>query len=131
MRKLFFFFFFKKPSNLPPSHKTIQPPPPSRKTIQPPPHLPKTIQPPRPHLPKTIQPPRPHLPSRARAQGCGPRSVRPFLLDVERRWRSHSAGATPQKAPRGPFHQGPFSPFKRTVGEADRPAPLFLTRKIT
>ena len=53
------------------------------------------------------------------------------LLDVERRWRSHSAEAPPQKAPRGPFHQGPFSPFKRTVGEADRPAPLFLTRKIT
>ena len=103
-----------------------------RKTIQPPPPPPaKPSNRPAPHLPKTIQPPRPHLPSRARAQSCGHRSLCPFLLDVERRWRSHSAEGTPQKAPRGPFHRGPFSPFKRTVGEADRPAPLFLTRKIT
>ena len=81
---------------------------PPQKPSFPPPPLPKTISPP--PLPPTKHPPN-HPPPlhHARAhRSCDSVCLRRNLLDVERRWRSHSAGAPPQKAPRGPFHQGPF-----------------------
>jgi hypothetical protein len=37
-----------------------------------------------------------------RAQSSAPSCVGPFLLDAERRWRSHSAGAPPKKLPGAP-----------------------------
>jgi hypothetical protein len=82
----------KKPSTqIPQNHLPPPLPPPQNHPPAPPPTSPKPSNRPA-HLHQ----------SRARAQGCGPRSICRFLLDAERRWRSHSAGAPPKKLPGAP-----------------------------
>jgi hypothetical protein len=60
--------------------------------------------------PSPPPPPKPSPPSHhAHAQrSCGASFVSGNLLDVERRWRSHSAEAPPQRLPGAPFTKGPF-----------------------
>jgi hypothetical protein len=69
-----------------------------------------TIVPPtshQPNTPQTIPPPSHH----ARAhRSCDSFCVRRNLLDAERRWWSHSAGAPPKNLPGAPFTKGPFAP---------------------